>query len=429
MINMGEVFAYDRIGDIPMERVLLNERELGSFLVEPGDLLFARQSLVLSGAGKCSLFLGTDEPVTFESHLIRARLNPDIADPRFYYYFFRSRSGRNSIESIVEQVAAAGIRGSDLANLEVPYVPLTQQNRIASLLSVLDEKIELNRKMNQTLEQTASLLFKSWFTDFAPVRAKAMGRQPVGIDSESARLFPDRLEECDGVMTPSGWPSPSLGEQISFTKGRSYKREELSPSSTALVTLKSFQRHGGYRPDGLKSYCGAYKPEQVVEPGEIVIALTDVTQDAEVIGRPALVQPDPRYSKLVASLDVGIIRPQTEKLPTVFLYHLLKDMRFTQHILGFASGTTVLHLDSKGVASFRFALPPAPLLQLFERIAGEMHARKSLNEAEIRTLEDLRDALLPRLLSGELCISTNALDQEVLQMSAAVASPIPQSRF
>jgi type I restriction enzyme S subunit len=151
MINMGEIFSHGRIGDIPMDRVQLGEKE-ANFLLEPGDLLFARQSLVFSGAGKCSIFVGASEPVTFESHLIRARLNIEAADPRFYYYFFGSPTGRFLIETIVEQVAAAGIRGSDLKRLHVPVPPLREQQGVADLLGALDDKIELNRRIAELVE-------------------------------------------------------------------------------------------------------------------------------------------------------------------------------------------------------------------------------------------------------------------------------------
>src|SRR5258708_3983926 len=87
MVNMGEIFAHGRIGDIRMDRVPLSDKDAKAFLLEPGDLLFARQSLVLEGAGTCSIFLGTNEPATFESHIIRARLDTDIAEPAFFYYF------------------------------------------------------------------------------------------------------------------------------------------------------------------------------------------------------------------------------------------------------------------------------------------------------------------------------------------------------
>jgi len=203
MVNMGEIFAHSRISNIPMDRVPLSEKEAGNYLLEAGDLLFARQSLVLSGAGKCSIFVGDSEEVTFESHLIRARLHKEIADPRFYYYFFSSIQGRQLIESIVEQVAAAGIRGSDLAKLVVPHPPLPEQKAIARILSSLDDKIELNQQMNGALEAIARAIFKSWFVDFDPVRAKMDGRQPAGMDAAIADLFPDSFEDSAHSQYPT----------------------------------------------------------------------------------------------------------------------------------------------------------------------------------------------------------------------------------
>ncbi len=94
MVNMGELFAHDRIGDLPMDRVPLSTKEAETYLLAPGDLLFARQSLLLSGAGKCSIYVGAAEATTYEGHIIRARLDPTIADSLFYFYYFRSPSGR-----------------------------------------------------------------------------------------------------------------------------------------------------------------------------------------------------------------------------------------------------------------------------------------------------------------------------------------------
>jgi type I restriction enzyme S subunit len=127
MVNMGELFRHDRIKHAEMERVPLSESEKKLYLLERGDLLFARQSLLLSGVGKCSIFIEDNEEVTFEGHLIRARINKRIANPAFYYYFFKSSIGRDVIEAYAEQVAAAGIRGSDLKNAPVPFPPLPEQ--------------------------------------------------------------------------------------------------------------------------------------------------------------------------------------------------------------------------------------------------------------------------------------------------------------
>ena len=181
MVNMGELFAHPRLRNVQMDRVPLSTSESERFLLRQGDLLFARQSLVLEGAGKCSIFLGDDEPVTFESHVTRVRLDPKTADPAFYFYYLQSHHGRAAIRSIVEQGAgASGIRGSDLESLDVLWRPLPEQRAIAHILGTLDDKIELNRRMSETLEAMARALFKSWFVDFDPVRAKLNPPSPPG---------------------------------------------------------------------------------------------------------------------------------------------------------------------------------------------------------------------------------------------------------
>jgi type I restriction enzyme, S subunit len=166
MVNMGELFAHRRIGNVPMELVPMSDKEKTKYLLHTGDLLFARQSLVLEGAGQCSIVVGESGTRTFEGHLIRCRLDAELAAPSFYFYLFESPQGKSLVRSIVEQVAAAGIRGSDLKRLEIPVPPLPEQRRIAAVLGALDDKIELNRKMNKTLEEMAQAIFKSWFIDF-----------------------------------------------------------------------------------------------------------------------------------------------------------------------------------------------------------------------------------------------------------------------
>ena len=129
MVNMGELFANAQIGDIPMERVPMNEREIANSSLEQGDLLFARQSLVLEGAGQCSFISSVSEITTFESHLIRVRLNQKKAMPLFYYYFFALLT--RGCLAIVQQCAQAGIRATELAELKVVHPPMLTQQAIA----------------------------------------------------------------------------------------------------------------------------------------------------------------------------------------------------------------------------------------------------------------------------------------------------------
>jgi type I restriction enzyme S subunit len=183
MINMGELFRFNRIGDADMARVPLSPKELEKSLVAPGDLLFARRSLQLSGAGRCSIAVPAAESRTFESSIIRVRLDPELAAPEFYYYFFSSRAGREVMETIVEQAVVAGIRASDLQRLPVPVPSLPEQRGIAATLGALDDKIESNRRAVDLAEELADALFSDASDSNATICAVAeivMGSSPPG---------------------------------------------------------------------------------------------------------------------------------------------------------------------------------------------------------------------------------------------------------
>lgn len=211
IVNMGELFSHPRLRAVPMKRVELSDSESDRFSLAEGDLLFARRSLVAEGAGKCCVVLETDGPTTFESSIIRARPDRTQVDPLFLFYYFNSTSGLHGLDSIRRQVAVAGITGSDLARLEIAVPPLPIQHAIAHILGTLDDKIELNRRMSETLEAMARALFKSWFVDFDPVRAKAEGRDS-GLPKALAGLFPDSFEHSDLGELPNGWEVKALDE-------------------------------------------------------------------------------------------------------------------------------------------------------------------------------------------------------------------------
>lgn len=153
LINMAEMFRYERIGNPPMELAPILAGRRSDWLVEAGDLLFARQSLIQSGAGKCVLVLASEVERTFESHIIRVRLDRRCASPDYYFYYFNSPQGRENMTTIIEQVAAAGIRASDLARLEVPLPPLAIQSKVASALTAIDDLVDLLRLRIESISQ------------------------------------------------------------------------------------------------------------------------------------------------------------------------------------------------------------------------------------------------------------------------------------
>lgn len=296
-----------------------------------------------------------------------------------------------------------------MREFEFPNFAANERTAIGQLLRLFDDKILENRRASALLEETAQTLFRSWFVDFDPVKAKMVGKEPFGMDAETAALFPDSVEDSQNGEIPSGWELRSLAEVVSVTKGRSYKSSELEESSVSLVTLKSFFRGGGYRKDGLKPFTGTFKDDQVVKPGELVMAFTDVTQAAELIGVPAIVEADPTAELLVASLDVGIVRPLASYVPNPFIYFHLKSDSFREHAKSHASGTTVLHLSKDAVPNFKLAMPPAELLQKFRDIAEPAFSLMDSLSQQSRLLSETRDFLLPRLISGELEIPDEML--------------------
>ena len=286
--------------------------------------------------------------------------------------------------------------------------PIAEQKAIAGVLGSLDAKIELNRRMNATLEATARAMFQSWFLDFDPVRAKQDGRSPANLDPATTALFPASFQSTPLGSIPQGWHIRPLYDLVDVVKGRSYRSAELAESKTALVTLKSFLRGGGYRPDGLKPFTGEYKPQQRVFAGDLVVAFTDVTQDADVIGKPALIQSDDRFDTLVASLDVGIVRPKSNQTSKEFLYCLFLSGGFQAHAYSHATGTTVLHLSANAIPSFVSIEPSMEIMRRFSEAVAPMFQLIDENSKQSRTLATLRDTLLPKLLSGELSASTAA---------------------
>lgn len=305
-------------------------------------------------------------------------------------------------------LAAAGATRNALTkgmieDFKVPCPALGIQAAISDVLSTLDYRITLLRETNATLEAIAQALFKSWFVDFDPVRAKAEGRQPEGMDATTAALFPDSFEESELGLVPKGWRTTGVAQVAEVVKGKSYSSKELAEANdTALVTLKSFSRGGGFRLDGFKPYTGSYKPAQVVVPGDLIIAYTDVTQAAELIGKPAIVVGLECYKTLVASLDVGVVRPDINKVSRQYLYGLFRTESFQSHTFAHTSGTTVLHLAKDGVGSYQFPCPPLELVRSFSTIAEALSERCQNNIDLAQNLTQLRDTLLPRLISGQL---------------------------
>ena len=365
--------------------------------LQPGDVLFTNTGTI----GRMAI--AGDDPrtyrTTFQKSVAILKPRRDLIDPRFLYYLLHFDNA--NLSEFAAGTTQKNLLLKDIRSFEVKVPTLPEQRAIAHILGTLDDKIEVNRRMNRTLEEIARAIFQDWFVDFGPTRAKMEGLDPY-LPPELWDLFPKELVDSELGEIPEAWEVKSLGEISKTVKGRSYRSSQLADSDTALVTLKSFGRGGGYQPEGLKSFTGDYKPEQVVNPGDVIVACTDVTQAGQVIGHPALVEPDSKYRCLVASLDAIIVRSTNDSVGREFLYFLCGTESFTNHTSAHSTGTTVLHLSKNAIPSYKMALPTPELLTQFRMVVTQFLELRLKNRLETNNLNEQRDALLPKLMSGKL---------------------------
>ena len=389
IVNMGELFAYPRLRNVPMKRVVLSESEKDRFCIQSGDLLFARRSLVAEGAGKCTIVLDVTESTTFESSIIRARPDTTKSDSLFLYYYFKSPHGLHALDSIRRQVAVAGITGSDLAGLNVQIPPLSHQRVIAHILGTLDDKIELNQRMNETLEAMTQMLFKSWFVDFDPVRAKAAGRDP-GLPQSLADLFPARLVPHALGEIPEGWTVRNLGDVAEHIR-HSAQPHQIDPE-TPYIGLENMPKRCIALSD--------WTTGGVIESNKFEFRRGDL-----LFGKLR-----PYFHKVgvapidgVCSTDIVVVRPQQQAWFGLVLGHV-SSVEFIHHADAGSTGTRMPRTNWNEMARYRLALPPVSVAKSFDTLIRSSVERIISNIHESRTLASQRDALLPKLTSGELRI-------------------------
>jgi len=370
-------------GDIPwvspkdMDAWVLNDAEdhvaraalgNGTRLAPKGATLIVVRSMTLGNRVQIG-YLRRD--MAFNQDLKAVVPGADV-DGRFLFYAFAA--ARPFIRLLVDEAShgTKRLQTELLSQLQVPVPALTEQRSIALLLSSLDDKIELNRTTSATLEHLARALFASSF----------------GV------LDPERLLD--------GWTVASLGEHLGVVRGLSYTGAGLADDGVPLHNLDSIHEGGGYKYEGVKHYRGNYKDRHVVHAGDLLVVNTEQGFDHLLIGFPALV-PERFGDKSLYSADLFRIKPSLDShLTTRFLYLALMSPRLRQLIVGYSNGTTVNHLAADGLQRPRLAVPPADLVQRFDRTVAPLFARREQIQLESETLARLRDLLLPKLMSGEI---------------------------
>ena len=335
---------------------------------------------------------------------IRATAKNDN-DPSFLFYLLKHlnlnawRSG--SGQPLINQATLNAIE----APIPSPHV----QSEIASVISAFDDRINLLRETNTTLEAIAQALFKSWFVDFDPVHAKMQGRAPEGMDQATAALFPDSFEESELGAVPKGWSVGAVGVIAEVIDCLHSKKPELIESSHLFLQLSNIRDDGLLDTSEVAGISEADYKKWIsrIEVGEGDCVITNV-------GRVGAVAQIPAGYKAAMGRNMTAVRLRKVYPFPTYLVELLQspDMR-TEIAAKTDVGTILDALNVRSIPTLRCVLASYGVLNEFESIARPMRARMEANIAKIQTLSSVRDTLLPRLISGQLSVIHSTVVSEV----------------
>lgn len=364
IVNMGELFGHDIIANQEMKRLKMSDAEMAKSGLADGDLLFGRRSLVEAGAGKSSLVEGLDEPTTFESSIIRVRLDKSKADPRFYYYWLKSPIGRGRIAAIVSGTNVKGIRSSDLKQIKVVRPPLGIQEKVVRSIRPYDDLIENNRRRIAFLEEAARLLYREWF-----VHLRFPGH-------ENAKII-------DGV--PEGWQKSPLFDFAKPTYGFAFKSDMFNDNAygTPVVRIRDVpNRQSG-------TWTAEEAPrEKLLSNGDFLIGMDGDFHMNFWAGGPAWL--NQRVVKLDGKngVSTGFLRVSVEQQ--------ILDLNET------ITGTTVKHLGAKHLKNVAILIPNDDLLEDMNETMDNIRHQIVTLAVQMQYLSKARDLMLPRLMDGRI---------------------------
>jgi type I restriction enzyme S subunit len=383
--------------------------ELQKVAVQPRDVL-----LNITGDGitfgRACLAPKDVLPACVNQHVSIIRTDPKVCLPEYLLCYLTHPAIKGYIESFNAGGSRRAITKGHIESFEVPLPPLDEQKAIAHILGTLDDKIELNQQINQTLEAIARTLFKSWFIDFDPVRAKMDGRQPAGMDAETAALFPDEFEDSAIGKIPKGWKISPFGELLDLTIGGDWGKELPDEKHTQPIAIIRGTDIASVKAGTFSKIPRRYTTLQKIKSralsdGDIVIEVSGGSPD-QPTGRSCYVT-----DAILTNLDSIVVpasfcrlfRPKTSLLGIILKLHL--------EVLYDQGGTWIYQNQSTGISNFQtqyflanelVLVPSMPIQKLFFNKIRSIVDKQNLGEN--RVLFHIRDTLLPKLLSGEICV-------------------------
>ena len=369
--------------------VQVGEKTLSKYRLENGDIVIAR-----TGASTgTSIYISTPPKAVFASYLVRLKIQEKF-DSRFIAYYLKSDNFWKYIHGVLgDKSAQPNASATTLTNAPIRIPPLHEQRAIAHILGTLDDKIELNRRMNETLEAMAQAIFKSWFVDFDPVRAKMEGR-PTGLPKEIEDLFPDSFEDSELGEIPRGWEVVPIEELATIVGGSTPSTKDPSywngvhnwatpKDLSTLTTTVLLETERKITDKGLSQ----------IGSGQLPIGTLLLSSRAP-IGYLAI-------SEVPISINQGFIGMLPKnKFSNLFLLFWAKGAH--EEIISRANGSTFLEISKSNFRSIPIVRPNNTIIEVFDSIIRPMYMRVVNNEKEVGLISKIRDSLLPNLLSGKI---------------------------
>jgi type I restriction enzyme, S subunit len=362
-----------------------DKQRLARFALREGDIVFSR----VGSVDRRALVRKEEDGWLFSGRCLRIRPQPGKIDPTFLSYFFGLSGFKAYVRKIAVGATMPSLNTHILSELPIYYPPLPEQQTIAHILCILDDKIELNRQMNKTLEAMANAIFKSWFVDFDPVKAKAEGRKPEGMDDATAALFPSNFTESSLGLIPEGWEVTTveeIAEQVAMGPfGSSIKVSTFVSEGIPVISgqhLKEVMLTDNEFNFVTEEHAEKLKKANVKQ-GDVIFT------HAGNIGQVSYIPEGSKFERYVLSQRQFYLRCNEQKMSPLFMVYFFRSPEGQHRLLANTSQT--------GVPSIA-----RPVSYLRTIAFTKPHRKILANTKELNYLSEFRDLLLPRLISGEL---------------------------
>ncbi|MCA3938408.1 restriction endonuclease subunit S [Vibrio vulnificus] len=315
----------------------------------------------------------------------------DKVDALYLYYFLRSDIGQAEIKMGTVGAVQAKLPLYNIEKLNV-YWPIRKiREKIVCQLSTIDDKLELNTQTNQTLEQIAQAIFKSWFVDFDPVKAKMNGEQPNGMDTATASLFPEKLVESELGLIPEGWQVGALSSVVDVVMGQSPKGSTYNDQNEGTPLVNGPVEFGVYHPVAQK---WTTAPTKMSKNKDLIVCVRGSTTGRYVVS-------DGEYC-----LGRGVCSIRSNDFPSFASYLFKSELNSLLHL---TTGSTFPSWSGPTLKNFKVVVPPEAIIEKFELLIGKLCEMMARNIGQNETLSTLRDTLLPKLLSGEIDLNSEVV--------------------